>query len=151
MRPVAIFVILLSLGACKKDGPPKSAEPTGPVVKKVTVTPPPGRVVEMTPIHQQVVKRLNQDGMLRIPEVRAKSEELMKEIGKNGVTISGQAIIFDKWLDEYSAKHSQEVDAAKRQQDSATKAFMAATKTVPAQTRAPQAMAPQTMAPRPRR
>lgn len=72
------------------------------------MSPPP-----ITADHKDVIRKLNQDGMLRIPEVRAKSDSFLAEAKSQHVRIEVAAHDFNLWLTEYASTHPGEVAKAK--------------------------------------
>lgn len=123
MRNFLFATLILSTVACQKDKTKSQAEDkvvAGPVKPAKKVIAP--EKIGMTTAHQSVVWKLNEGGMMRIPEVKAKSEEMLKKVIEKKATLEEQAIVFDKWLNQYAANHPEEVKAAKREQESAQQA-----------------------------
>lgn len=113
-RLAALFPLMLLAAACSKseEATPKAADPKAPV----SAAPVAGATPEapkLSAAHQSVIKHLNEEGLITVPAVKAKSDELMNEIRQNKMTISQGAEVFDKWLTEYIAAHPKEVAEAK--------------------------------------
>lgn len=112
-RLAALFPLMLLAAACSKseEAAPKTADPKATVAAAPVGVPP--EAPKLSPAHQSVIKHLNEEGLITVPAVKAKSDELMAQIRENKMTISQGAEVFDKWLTEYIAAHPKEVADAK--------------------------------------
>jgi len=128
---LAVPVAVLLLSACSS----KTETEAGKASADTTAKAKPAAMrsenpIQLTQPHQNVIRKLNQEGMLLIPAVRAKSDSMMKEIQAGKMNIEGGAAAFDVWLTTYAAAHPAEIEKAKTERAAQMKAMPASTNPV---------------------